>query len=216
MEFYYHPVSSYSQKALIALHEVGASYTPVLISLMKPDVAEQYRRLYPLGKVPLLVLDDGTQIPESTIIIEYLNTSAGVSPLIPQSAERARQVRYFDRVCDLYLNDTMATILFDGWKPADQREPARVATARRTLSIVCPQLDRELETHAWLAGDTFSMADCAAAPALNYLATLPGFALNEWPHLAAYVERLRARPSFQRVLEEAAPHWQKLVSARAG
>jgi glutathione S-transferase len=216
MQFYYHPVSSYSQKAQIALHEVAAPYTPMLIALFKPDVAEQYRRLYPLGKVPLLVLDDGTQVAESTIIIEYLNDSAGNSPLIPTSAERARQVRYLDRVCDLYLNDTMATILFDGWKPVEQREPGRVATALRTLSIVCPQLDRELESRPWLAGDTFSMADCAAAPALNYLATLPGFALSDWPHLAAFLERLRARPSFQRVLEEAAPHWHQLVAARAG
>ena len=216
MQFYYHPVSSYSQKAQIALHEVDVRYTPMLLALFKPEVAEQYRQLYPLGKVPLLVLDDGTQIAESTIIIEYLNDRSPGSPLIPQEPKAARRVRYLDRVCDLYLNDAMATILFDAWKPPQKREPDRVATARRHLSVVCPQLDRELEKSRWLAGDTFSMADCAAAPALCYLANLPGHDLKTWPNVAAYVERLRTRPSFQRVLEEAAPHWQSLVAARAG
>jgi glutathione S-transferase len=216
MQFYYHPVSSYSQKAQIALHEVDVRYTPMLLALFKPEVAEQYRRLYPLGKVPLLVLDDGTQVAESTIIIEYLNGRSPGSPLIPQQAEAARRVRYLDRVCDLYLNDAMATILFDAWKPPHKREPDRVATARRHLSVICPQLDHELEKNRWLAGDTFSMADCAAAPALCYLETLPGHDLKAWPNVAAYVGRLRTRPSFQRVLEEAAPHWQSLVAARAG
>ena len=215
MQFYYHPVSSYSQKAQIALHEVDAQYVPMLLALFRPDVAEQYRRLYPLGKVPLLVLDDGTQIAESTIIIEYLNDQSPGSPLIPREAESARRVRYLDRLCDLYLNDAMATILFDSWKPVDKREPDRVATARRHLSVICPQLDRELEKGRWLAGNVFSMADCAAAPALHYLANLPGYDLKAWPNVAAYVDRLRARPSFQRVLEEAAPHWQSLVAARA-
>jgi glutathione S-transferase len=79
MQFYYHPVSSYSQKRRIALHEVGAPYTPVLIALFNPDVAEQYRRLYPLGKVPAArARRRHAGLPESTIIIEYLNDSAGI------------------------------------------------------------------------------------------------------------------------------------------
>src|SRR5688572_8045199 len=116
MKLYYHPVSSYSQKAQIALHELDVAYTPMLTALFRPDVVAEYRALYPLGKVPLLVLDDGTQIGESTIIIEYLNSAAGRSALIPSEASAALRTRQLDRICDLYVNDPMATILFDSWK----------------------------------------------------------------------------------------------------
>jgi glutathione S-transferase len=216
MKFYYHPVSSYSQKVQIALIELDVRYTPMLTALFQPEVRAQYRALYPFGKVPLLVLDDGTQIGESTIIIEHLDQGAGGGRLIAAEHPAALRTRALDRICDLYVNDQVVTILFDSWKPADKREPERVVGAQQLLAAACTYLERELEGRQWLAGDRFSMADCAAAPALNYLRKLPAWNPELYPRLQAYAERLCARPSFARVLEEAQPHLQALLAAKAG
>jgi glutathione S-transferase len=214
MKLYYFPLSTYSQKTLIALYEKGVDFTPqITLPSDPPEVRAAYRKLNPLGKVPTLVLDDGHVIPESTIIIEYLEDHHGASGtrLIPtDSKDRARQTRFHDRQWDLYFNQTMQTIFFDGRKPADQRNPAAVAAARATLDVMYPIYDEHMAKRTWVMGDDFTMADCAAAPCLSYLRMLHPF--EQHKHLAAYTARLTERPSFARVLAEAAPFMAKMMA----
>ena len=76
MKLYYNPISTYSQKVLIALYEKGLDFEPEIVNLMDADARARYRDVNPLGKIPCLQLDDGHIIPESSIIIEYIDPLA--------------------------------------------------------------------------------------------------------------------------------------------
>lgn len=204
MHLYFTPLSTYSQKALIALYEKGIRFTPHHVNLGDPEARAAYRKLYPLGKVPLLVDEDRT-IPESSILIEYLDQRFEAAPrLIPADPESARRVRFHDRMFDLYLNDPCVRIFFDGRKPPEKRDPEGVAKARETIATLYEYMEGHFAKNTWAYGEAFSLADCAAAPALGYLQTLQPFAKHE--RVSAYWRRLAERPSIARVLAEAKPH----------
>ena len=99
MKLYYHPLSTYSQKVLIALHEKGLEFEPEIVHLMEPDARKRYLDIYPMGKIPMLMTGDDHMIPESSIIIEYLDGLGGPR-LIPEDAEQARKTRFKDRMFD--------------------------------------------------------------------------------------------------------------------
>ena len=209
MKLYYFPLSTYSQKVLIALHEKEAEFESEQVRLFDEAVRERYREIYPLGRIPLLVLDDGHLIPESSIIIEYLDTKfAGGPRLIPSAPGEARQTRFHDRMLDLYLNDAIASLLFQSWKPEEGRDRELIDRSRFRAGVLYDFLEHRLDGRPWLMGEEFTMADCAAAPALLYAGDLFPFAGR--PAIAAYWERLCARPSYARVLEEAEPHLREL------
>lgn len=69
MELYYYPISTYCQKVLIACYEKSVEFTPQLVFLFDEAEREAYRKIYPMGKIPLLVLDDGHWVPESSNIV---------------------------------------------------------------------------------------------------------------------------------------------------
>ena len=209
MKLYYFPLSTYSQKVLVALHEKEAQFESEQVRLFDEAVRERYREIYPLGRIPLLVLDDGHLIPESSIIIEYLDTKfAGGPRLIPSAPDESRQTRFHDRMLDLYLNDSIASLLFQSWKPEEGRDRELIDRSRFRAGVLYDFLEHRLDGRPWLMGEEFTMADCAAAPALLYAGDLFPFAGR--PAIAAYWERLCARPSYARVLEEAEPHLREL------
>lgn len=209
MKLYYFPLSTYSQKVLTALHEKGAEFESEQVRLFDETERERYREIYPLGRIPLLVLDDGHLIPESSIIVEYLDTNLDAGTrLIPSAPDEARQTRFHDRMLDLYLNDSIASLLFQSWKPEEARDRELIGRSRFRAGVMYDFLEHRLDGRTWLMGEDFTMADCAAGPALLYAGDLFPFA--ERPALAAYWERLRARPSYARVLEEADPLLREL------
>ena len=209
MKLYYFPLSTYSQKVLTALHEKGAEFESEQVRLFDETERERYREIYPLGRIPLLVLDDGHLIPESSIIVEYLDTNLDAGTrLIPSAPDEARQTRFHDRMLDLYLNDSIASLLFQSWKPEEARDRELIGRSRFRAGVMYDFLEHRLDGRTWLMGEDFTMADCAAGPALLYAGDLFPFA--ERPALAAYWERLRARPSYARVLEEADPFLREL------
>ena len=124
-------------------------------------------------------------------------------------------MRFFDRVSDLYVMDPTGLIFFDGLKPADQREPARVAAARETLATSYARIDEHFAKNPgpWMLGNDFTMADCAIAPALHYARMVQPF--NEWKHLTAYCNRLAERPSFAKVVAAAQPYMAAFMAANA-
>jgi glutathione S-transferase len=209
MKLYFHPVSAYSQKTLTAFYEKKVTFEPHIVNLFDPAARAEFAKLSPLGKVPLLVRDDGRIIPESTIIIEYLDGAFDTGQrLIPEDKELARITRFHDRSFDLYLSEPMQKVFFDSRKPEADRDPRGVASAKALLDKSLALLDRHFEKNTWANGVDFSMADCAAAPALSYLKLCYPF--DQYRHVVAYAGRLFERPSFARVLTEAQPYLAKL------
>jgi glutathione S-transferase len=211
MKLYYHPLSSYSQKVLMAFHEKGVTFTPEIVDLMIPERRAAYKKVYPLTKVPLLMRDDGGAVPESSIIIEYIDAhfSSGTR-LIPEDKELALRCRFHDRQFDLYVNEPLQKIFFDGLRPESERDPKGVAAAKERLDIMYTYFDGHFAKNTWAVGDSFSMADCAAAPCLTYLRMTYPF--QAYPHLTAYWARLAERSSFQKVQAEAEPYLAQMMA----
>lgn len=187
MKLYYHPRSPYSHKVLIALAEKRVAFEGVIT---RPD-DPAFAALTPLRKVPLLVLDDGWKIPESTIIVEYLDAHVETGPrLVPADRDQARQTRFHDRIADLYVTEPLMALLFE-------RGDAAAAHAR--IESMMAGLDQHLGERSWVMGDAFTMADCALLPALRYARELHPF--ERHARVAAYFARALERPSVKGVFE---------------
>lgn len=211
LKLYYSPLSGYSQKTLMAFYEKGAAFEPVLVSLFDPAARAEYQKLNPIGKVPFLVAEGGWEVPESSIIIEYIDRHCpGGTKLIPDDPDLARQVRFRDRIADLYINEPTAKIFFDGLRPEGQRDPLGVKQAVDRLERTLAMLEEPFAKLTWCMGDEFSMGDCAAAPALNQAQGLG--LLGKFKNVSAYYHRLCERPSYARVLKEAAPYLAEFVA----
>jgi glutathione S-transferase len=212
MKFFYNPLSAYSQKALIALYEKQVAFEPQFVNLMTPEGRDAYAKVYPIGKIPLLKPSDEHMVPESTSIIEYLEgQGTGGTRLIPADAEAARQVRFMDRMSDLYLNNPTVTLLFNklGFRAST---PEAVAEAEKHLRLTFEHLDARLANQDWLCGE-FSMADCAAIPALFYCQMVAPF--SDYPNLVRYYERAKQRPSYAKVMAEFVPIWEGMMAQGA-
>lgn len=205
LTLYFHPFASYCWKALIALYENDTPFTPHLLDLGDPKVRAEFNALSPFGKMPLLK-DGETLVSEATVVIEHLALHhPGKVDLIPREARAALPVRHRDRVFDLYVQESMQKIVGDRLRPEGAKDPFGVAQARTTLRTAYALVEGWAADGPWITGQAFTMADCAAAPALHYAQMVEPFG-DAFPHMTAYLARLKARPSFARVLEEAAPY----------
>lgn len=203
MQIYGHPFSSYTQKALAALYESGTPFGFLCLSPENPGILAEFGERWPIRRFPILV-EGNRQVMEATSIIEYLDVHhPGPARLIP--ADAAVEVRMLDRFFDNYIQASQQKIVFNQLRPEADRDPYGVAEARRMLDTAYAWLDRHMAGREWAAGDAFSLADCAAAPALFYA---------DWTHridgkfanVHAYRARLLARPSFARCVEEGRPY----------
>jgi glutathione S-transferase len=207
LKLYYHPLSSFCHKVLIALYENGIRFEPKLVDFSNPDSAAEFRQVWPIGKIPVLrdEAKDRT-IPESSIIIEYLERHyPGRNPLIPADAELALETRLRDRFFDLYVELPMQKIVGNRLRPAEKKDPHGVEEATTQLQTAYGVLERDIAARSWALGDVFSMADCAAAPALFFADQVVPFDA-EHRNAAAYLARLMQRPSYARALKEAQPY----------
>jgi glutathione S-transferase len=202
---YAHPFSSYCNKVQIAFYETGTSFELKVLSPEHPEIGQEWARLWPMMKMPVLVDDDRT-IVEATTIIEHLAARhGGAQTLIPADADAAVQTRMMDRIFDNYVMTPMQKHVADFMLPEADRDPHGLAQARETLDKIYAWLDGELAGRTWAIGDAFTMADCAAAPSLffaDWVHEIPA----ERASLKAYRARLLARPSVARAIDEARPY----------
>jgi glutathione S-transferase len=207
LRLYFHPLSAFCQKTLVALYENDTPFDGEIVDLMSEEGRADYLKLWPIGKMP--VLRDETRnrmIPESSVIIEYLQRFyPGRTQFVPDDAEQALHVRMRDRFFDLYVGDPMQKIVTDKLRPPGQNDPTGVERAKGLIETSYGLIDKEMAAKTWACGEAFSMADCAAAPALFYAEKLLPFR-DRYPHLAAYFDRLLQRPSYARALREAEPY----------
>lgn len=205
LELFLHPLSSYCHKVLIAFYENGIPFEIKRVD--DPVVAREWTTLSPLNKFPILRdVRRGTVVPESTIIIEYLNTHfPGKVKLIPDDPDLAWQVRLRDRFFDNYLHTPMQKFAADALRPQGKKDAYGLDQARAEFAKALTLVNAEMAERTWATGDAFTMADCAAAPALFYGNRFYGPFRDTHPHALAYLDRLMGRPSYARALEEAKP-----------
>jgi glutathione S-transferase len=198
LKLYFHPLASFCHKALIAFYEGGIPFEPILVDLGDERSRSAFRAVWPMVKMP--VLRDETRnrtVAESTIVVEYLDAYyPGATRFVPPDPDRAWQTRMWDRFYDHYVQVPMQKIVADRLRPRDEGDPFGVQQAKTQLHQAYEVLEPTMQAKTWAMGDEFTLADCAAAPALFYA-----------NNLSAYLDRLMGRASFARVLREAEPYF---------
>jgi glutathione S-transferase len=208
LKLYFHPLSSFCQKALIALYENDTPFEPIIVDLGNAASRADFLKVWPIGKFPVL-RDDAKDrtIPESSIIIEYLTLHyPGRTRLVPADTDLACQTRLRDRFYDLYVHDPMQKVVGDRLRPASAKDPYGVEQAKERIRTAYGMIDEEMAAKSWAMGDAFSMADCAAAPALFYANLAVPFG-DTHRNVSGYFDRLMERPSFARAVKEAKPYF---------
>ena len=209
LQLYFHPLASFCHKALIAFYENGTPFEPVIVDLLDEASRAAFRAVSPMAKMPVL-RDHGRDrtAAESTIIVEYLDAYyAGATRFLPADPDAAWQTRMWDRFYDHYVQAPMQKIVTDRLRPAGKSDAFGVEQAKVQLREAYEVIGRELRGRTWMMGGTFTLADCAAAPALFYAHTVAPFGETH-SELRAYLDRLMGRPSFARVLKEAEPYFR--------
>lgn len=201
-KLYAHPFSSYCQKVLVALYE---NDTPFEFRMLGDEASmAELAALWPLKRFPVLV-DDGRTVLEASIIIEHLGLHhPGPVRLLPEDPAAALEVRLMDRCFDNYLQTPMQKVVLDSLRAEAHRDQHGVAEAQAMLESAYSWLDGVMAQRTWAAGEAFTLADCAAAPALFYADWVRPID-SRHGHLRAYRQRLLARPSMARAVDEARP-----------
>jgi glutathione S-transferase len=209
LTLHFHPLSSFCWKALIALYENDIPFTPNSVNLGDPTERAALLKLWPIGKFPVLRDDArGETIPETSIIIEYLDRHyRGPTRFIPDDAALALRTRLRDRFYDLYVHLPMQKIVGNRLRADANKDPHGVVEARAQLRTSYAMIEQQMAAGGWAMGGDFSLADCAAAPALFYGNRAEPLG-EAHKNVRAYLERLEACPSFARVLKEAEPWFQ--------
>ena len=198
-----HPFSSYTWKVLIPLYADGTEFEFRQVPEDQDNYAE-LKRIWPFGKFPLLV-DDGAPVTEATCIIEHLQAHyPGANVWIPDG-ELGRRVRFLDRFFDLYVHANVQTVVGHALRPEGKGDAYGAELARKNLHVAYDWLEANLPDAGWAAGDSFTLADCAAAPALFYADWVEEIGDNR-PKLKGYRARLLAHPVVARVVDEARPY----------
>ncbi|MGJ4733022.1 glutathione S-transferase family protein [Leptospira levettii] len=203
---YYHPLASFCHKVLIAMYENGTEFEPRFVDLSEEESRSELFAYWPVGKIPLLRDRMQNQIiPETSVIIEYIcEYYPGSANLLPSVPQKAIEVRLWDRFFDLYISDSVQKIVLDRIRLEGQKDPFGVERAYERLSVAYGMLEKQLDAKNYIVSDTFTMADCAAVPALFYADTLLSFQ-KDYPKLTNYFERLLEKSSVKRTLDEAEP-----------
>jgi glutathione S-transferase len=211
LKLYYHPLSSFCHKVLVALYENATPFEPVVVDFFNEESAAQFKALWPIGKIPVLRDEKRDRtVPETSIIIEYLaqHYPGGVN-LVSSDPDMARQIRLRDRFYDLYVNVPMQKVVTDRLRPAGQGDAYGVEEAKDRLRLAYDMIDKDMAGKTWIMGGDFTMADCAAAGALFYAnSQVPMPATHK--NAKAYLDRLLARPSYARVMKEAEPYFKMI------
>jgi glutathione S-transferase len=187
--------SPYARKVRVALAEKKIEYQLVEASPYADDTTVPDHN--PLGKIPVLLLDDGTSLYDSRVIVEYLDTVSPVSRLIPEPSRQRILVRRWEALAD-GVCDAAAAIALERKRPAHQQSEAWIDRQKGKILRGVAELSRELDEKPWCNGEGYTLADIATGCALGYLdlryAELPW--RDEHPNLARLAEKLIKRPSF--------------------
>lgn len=201
LTFIGHPLSSYCWKVEIALREKALPYAHRQAELGDPAFRAEFAALWPTGKIPLL-LADSAPIPETSIQIEYLDMLQPDPPLLPADPEQRLKARLWDRLFDQYVMTPMQAYVAQHF-PGVTPDPDVVARHAATLEMAWEMIEARLEPEPYACGAAFTLADCAAAPALFYARCCQPF--GKRPALQGYFDALMGRPSVAASVQAAEP-----------
>ena len=202
--FYGHPFSSYTWKVLIALYEKDIAFDYRSVDPAFPDHMPELKAHWPVGQFPLIV-HDGVPVFETSIIIEYLDRLVPEPRMIPEDPDAALKVRLFDRIFDHHVMNRMQEVANDALRGPENHLPIIVEQTQARLEVIYAWLDKELAGGGWATPFGFTLADCAAAPALFYADWV--YPIDEkYENLRGYRARLLAYPSVARCVEDARPY----------
>lgn len=208
LKLYFHPLSSFCQKALIAFHEADTPFERVRVDLGDKAAREAYRQVWPMLRFPVLVDETrGETVAESACVIDFLDKASGEGRLISADPDLARRARMWDRLFDDHLQLPMQRIVADAMRPAGNRDPYGVDESMRKLDAAYGFFEERVPEAGWMVGDTFGLAECSAAPALFWADVVRPIP-PACPRLHAYFDHLKSRPSVRRTYEEAEPWFQ--------
>jgi glutathione S-transferase len=203
LKLWEHPLSPYVQKVKLALMEKDLPFTTEIPDILAGGNAE-FAAANPRLEIPALV-DGDVRIFDSTIILEYLEDKWPQPPMLPPSpADRAR-VRMIEEICDTYY-EAINWALYEVRvfkRASGTLADALIARAGEQIAGVNARLERELGTAQWLNGPAFGWGDVSAFPAVN-AAAINGFPPAPGSALARWLDRVRERPSAQKVMAAAA------------
>ncbi|WP_394202701.1 glutathione S-transferase family protein [Shewanella waksmanii] len=200
MELFYHPLSRYSQKVLLALYEKQANFFARVIHLDDPVSRQQFLKLNPLGKLPLLQTASGEHLQEASIIIEYIDQQLHQgTQLISSQPEQALLIRRFDRLVDHDFNDILYQISCCKQASLDE---IKLLSLHKRLALMLDQLDSQLSQHHWLCGDGFTLADCGLIPCL--VEAKEHIKLYQYQEVSRYLHRATTRGAYEQVFAEVA------------
>jgi glutathione S-transferase len=203
LELFVHPFSSYSWKALIPIWADGTAFEYRKVG-EDPEASAKLAEVWPLAKFPTLV-DNGQVIPEATCIIEHLQAHHPTRNIWIPEGDLGRRVRFLDRFFDLYVQGNLQPAVNHALRPEGQGDEYGAQLGRKSLHVAYDWLEANLPDSGWAAGDSFTLADCAAAPALFYADWVEPIG-DARPKLHAYRARLLAHPQVSRAIEEARPY----------
>jgi glutathione S-transferase len=193
-----HGHSGYTQKVRIALAEKGLTARIPIVHLTPEERrGSEHRKRNPLGLIPVLELDDGSFLPESSAIIEYLDALFPDPSLIPSDPLRRARMHVFDHYNDQALTPAVRRLwdaLFEV-RPTEPDRAAAAAAARADISAVFTHLDGVLGDGAYLVGD-FSLADIAFMARLQVLPELGVDIPATSSRARAWQRRLQERASW--------------------
>lgn len=188
--------SPFVRKARVVLAEKRIEYEFVVDNPFGP--ASRVAEFNPLGKVPVLVTDDGATIYDSSVIVEYLDTVSPVGRLIPEPGRQRIQVKRWEALADGVM-EAAGQMVIEGRRPARQQRRDAIERQSAKVEHALRAAAHDLAERNWCAGEGYSLADIALACALGYL----DFRLADldWrtrhPNLDRHAQKLFKRPSFE-------------------
>ena len=196
IKLYTFPPSTNSRKVRIVLLEKGLEFERVNVDLTKSEQKNpQYLKIHPFGQIPALD-DEGFIIYDSTVINEYLEDEYPYPPLMPKDSEGRVRARLLEDLRDSHFNPYFVHIIHEMRKPEGERDAQRIDNAKAEITKCFDRIEQELQGKEYLVGP-FSLADVAF---MSNIELLDRFSIpvdaNKYPNTAAWVARLKGRPSF--------------------
>ena len=190
------PTSPFTRKVRVVLAEKRIDYEFVVDP---PGGANtQVPNYNPLGKVPVLVTDDGTNIFDSRVIVEYLDSASPVNKLIPEDIRQRIQARRWEALADGCTDATVA-VVSEKRRAAGQQAAATLARQQGKIDRALAAMAEDLGARNWCSGEAYSLSDIAVGCSLGYLdLRLPDLTWRKtYPNLARLADRLAQRLSFK-------------------
>jgi glutathione S-transferase len=202
LKLIYSPTSPYARKVRVVLAEKKIECQSVEMSPWTPDT--RVPDFNPLGKIPVLMLDDDTALYDSRVIVEYLDDVSPVARLIPDPARQRIVVRRWEALAD-GMCDAAIGIVLERRREASQQSPDYVERQQRKLTAGLAEMSRELGERTWCNGEAFTLADIAAGCMLGYLDLRHADIdwRGQYPNLAKHAEKLGRRASFADTVPQA-------------